>query len=177
MYQFIYQALLLNLSAVLFVVYEVRKDPKSLDEQNVVLIKFLTTYYVLIKTALLMPMSLSFFAFVSPDKYNLTSSMQATLAVISILGITLMVINSSLVILFFRNNSPFSKLPFSSSVNYQEEIRFAIKFLLSIYGSLATPGPVIPLIFASTYFVITACFLYLILTMPGLVRYPYNRIY
>lgn len=110
---------MLNIVALLFVAYEVNKDSASLDEQNVVLIKFLTTYYVFIKTTLLIPMTLSFFAFVSPDKYNLTTSMQASLAAISILGILTMLVNASLVLLFFRNNSPFSKLPFSSSVNYQ----------------------------------------------------------
>jgi hypothetical protein len=110
--------LFLNLGAFLAVLYEVNKDAARLDEQNVVLIKSITTYYVLVKTILLIPMTLAFFAFISPDLYGLTTTTQAILAAVSILGLVAMAGNTVLVILFFRNNSPFSKLPFSSSVNY-----------------------------------------------------------
>jgi hypothetical protein len=109
----------LNVGTFLAVVYEINKDAVRLDEQNVVLIKFITTFYVFIKTVLITPMTLAFLAFISAEKYGLTTTIQAVLAAISIPGLMVMSANIILVVLFFRNNSPFSKLPFSSSVNYQ----------------------------------------------------------
>jgi hypothetical protein len=83
-------------------------------------------------------MALSFSAFINPTAFNFTIQQQIILAAISVIGIILTLINLALYIYFMRDNSPFSKLPFASSVNNQEELRSAFKFSLGVYGSFAT---------------------------------------
>lgn len=64
-------------------------------------------------------MFVAYAAFINPSSYGLTTNMQAALAVISILAIIFTIANLTLYILYMKDNSPFSKLPFASSVNYQ----------------------------------------------------------
>jgi hypothetical protein len=96
-----------------------------------------TIYAVFLKSILLIPLSLSFSAFINPNSFNLTTSYQIALAILSIIGVILTLINLILYIFFIRDNSPFSKLPFACSVSNREELRSAFKFSLGLYGSLS----------------------------------------
>ena len=63
-------------------------------------------------------MALAFSAFASPSLYNISNIGQIVLGLISGIGMIFLLINAILGVLFYRDNSPFSKLEFSSSVNF-----------------------------------------------------------
>lgn len=122
-------------------------------------------------------MTLVFTCFLWPSLYSLSVVEQAVLAVVSVFGLLFLALNAVLMVLFFRDNSPFSKVPFSSSVNCTEELRTITKMLLGLYGSFAKEAAVAPLVFGSVYLLLLAGSLYLMNTRPGLILYPFNRIY
>jgi hypothetical protein len=144
---------------------------------NLVTIKFLTYYFTLLRTVLALPTVLAFACFASPSLYSLSSTVQIVLGIISGIGIIFFLVNAILGTLLFRDNSPFSKLEFSSSVNSLDELRLGIKVYLGLYGSWAQVGTVVPLVFAGLYLVLLMVAVYFMRSRFGLVHYPFSRIY
>ena len=126
----------------------------------------------------MIPMTIAFSAFISSQSYGIESGLTILLAVISIAGGLFLATNMVLYTLFFRDNSPFSKLPFASSVNFQEEFRVILKVFLGIYGSISINKNNDTVIQAFCGFYL--CALLLIMhqryTKGGIILYPYNRI-
>jgi hypothetical protein len=48
--------------------------------------------------------------------------------------------------------------------------------MLGVYGSFAQPGTIAPVIFGIYYLLALIWLLYVSLTRPGLIHYPFNRI-
>ena len=130
----------------------------------------MTIYAVFLKGTLLIPIALSFSAFVNPVGFGLSGGQQIALGFLSALGLILTVPNLLLYIFFVRDNSPFSKLPFACSVTNQEELRCALKLVLGVYGSLSTEG--MPSGATSMVFSII-----LVLSMGGLCYYFFTKSY
>lgn len=99
------------------VLYETNKDKTKLEDHNVLRIRVLTYYFVALRTVLVIPTTLALAAFLSPALYRISDEQALLLAVLSALLALLFAFNSILGLLFFRADSPFSPLPFSSSVN------------------------------------------------------------
>lgn len=137
----------------------------------------LTYYFVVVKTVLVVPTTLALVAFLSPDLYNLSVHQVLLKAVLSVLLAFVFTFNSILALLFFRANSPFSPLPFSSPVNYIEELRLFIKVVLGIYGSAARKDGSGSFFFAWLYFSLLLCALYLMRSRPGFSRLSCRRLY
>jgi hypothetical protein len=112
--------LVTNAIALILVIYETEKDANNLTQVNILAINFVTYHSLLMKTVLFLPLCLASVAFAFPSLYSLDTQSQIILAVISTLNLILTVLNTYLYILYVRDNSPFSKLPFASSTNYQE---------------------------------------------------------
>ena len=169
--------MVLNIIPTVIVIYEVHKDPSKLEEVNLLTIKFLTYYFMFLRTILVLPMVLAFACFASPALYGLDSTTQYTLAMISAIGMLFLFSNAVLGVIFFRDNSPFSKLEFSSSVNFLDEMRLGIKIVLGFYGSMAQKGSVVPLIFTAIYCIALMISIYFMHNKFGLTNYPFNRLY
>jgi hypothetical protein len=169
--------MLANIFATALIIYEVFKDPIKLEETNLFTVKFLSYYFIFLRTFLFLPMVLAFSCFASPSLYDLTLSGQVILGVVSGIGVLFLLINATLNILLYRDNSPFSKLEFSASVSNIDEIRLGIKIVLGIYGSMAQKGTLVPLIFAGIYLFLLIVSIYLLRSRFGLIHYPFNRIY
>lgn len=122
-------------------------------------------------------MVLAFSCFISPSLYGLSVPSQAILGVISGVGMLFLIFNCVLSTLLYRDNSPFSKLEFSSSVNNLDELRLVIKIFLGLYGSMAQKGTVFPLIFGGIYLFLLMISIYFLRSRFGMTNYPYNRIY
>ena len=150
-----------------------KKDPAP----NLVFVKALTIYAVLLKTVLLIPMVVAFTAFLSPDLYGLEGS-AVWVGLLSVLGIALLGVNMTLFILFFRANSPFSKLPFAASVNFLEELRTGTKVLLGFYGSIATASrdPIFYQAFCGIYLVCLVVLIQQRYVREGVLQHPFDRL-
>ena len=115
-YVLTYKATIANVVATSLIIYDVQKDPTKIEEPTIFTIKYLKYYFIFIRTILLLPMVLAFAAFASPSLYNLSSIMQIFLGIVSSVGFIFLMVNAALGVTFYRDNSPFSKLEFSSSV-------------------------------------------------------------
>lgn len=89
-----------------------------MEEPNILGVKLVTTFGILLKSVLLLPMAVIFSAFAAPEGFGLEGQSQAVLGVVSAIGLGLMLTNLALFVLFLRDNSPFSRLPFAASVGY-----------------------------------------------------------
>jgi hypothetical protein len=157
--------------------YEMRKEPINLDEPNLVIIKILTYYFILLKTILVIPMTLAF-------TYSLHSNpeigliLKIALITVSALGLLFMGANLVLANLFFRDNSPFSKIPISSSVHCYDELRTGMKIMLGVYGSIAQEGTLVQeYCLTVLYSAILLGWIYLLKTRPALLCSPFKLIY
>ena len=122
-------------------------------------------------------MVLAFGAFTSPSMYNLSGIVQILLAIVSGFGFIFLIVNAIVGVYFYRDNSPFSKLEFSSSVNFLDEFRLGIKVVLGLYGSMAQKGTTVPLIFGLVYLIALLISIYFLSSRYSLINYPFNRIY
>lgn len=142
-------------------------------------IRFVSLYAIFLKSIFLIPLSLSFTAFINPDAFNLTTQYQISLAILSIIGFALTFVNLILYIFFLRDNSPFSKLPFSCSVNNQQELRSVFKLFLGIYGSMAaqnTKQNTLGIIFCIIYLLALFSLIYYSYTRAGYVQQNVGRL-
>ena len=92
---------------------------KQENQQNMSIVKYIGFFGIILQKILLIPMVLAFSTFIQADTYRLTLSLQIVLAVVSILGFITLFMLMALFLLFYKDNSPFSKLPFASAVNYE----------------------------------------------------------
>jgi hypothetical protein len=103
---------------LVLILFEAKKKPVEMLDRSFLTIKILTYYFVLLKTIIVLPMTLAFTCWMSPALYQLSSGMEIALIPISILGLLSMAVNSFLAVVLFRDHSPLRNFPFSSSVNY-----------------------------------------------------------
>lgn len=122
-------------------------------------------------------MTLAYFCCFSANLYAVTPSQKFFLLPLSLLGVVVLLFNCSLITLLFRDNSPFSSLPFASSLNWLEEYRLALKLVLAVYGSAASEGSVGALTLGAVYLGAVLVGVYQVSTRQTLIRYPFNRIY
>lgn len=116
MYMKFKKGLVINALSLGLIFYEVEKE---VGKSNMLTIKFVTNYAILLKSILLIPMFLAYTSFIN-SSLGLSTSLQIVLAILSFFSASMTIANAILFMLFIRDNSPFSKLPFASSVNYQE---------------------------------------------------------
>jgi len=102
--------MLINIFTTGLIIYEICKDPINLEEANLLTIKFLSYYFIFLRTVLVLPMVLAFACFASPSIYGLSLSGQIILGIVSGIGLLFLLINSVINVLLYRDNSPFSKL-------------------------------------------------------------------
>lgn len=88
---------------------------------NLCIIKILSFYCVVLKTVLVLPLALAYFCCLFPSLNNIPPNQESIFVPFSVLGLISLLTNYVLVLLLFRDNSPFSTLPFASSLNWLDQ--------------------------------------------------------
>ena len=138
--------------------------------------KFIGYMAILTKTIFTIPVISLTTVFIEGENNNIVDN-YAIVTFLSVITLIIYSLNLVIYLLFFIDNSPFSSLPFSTSLNINEMVKMIIKCSMGIYGSVFYQPEFINLIYCAFLFLAIATLLFLIYLFPPFKSFPIYNIH